>query len=122
MSEQIRPRFFGGSNIALKVPPHQFDSTVLFYRDVIGLKPLDELAPAVVFEFGANRLWIDRVPSLSQAEVWLELQTPDPARAVEYLKAQGVTRCDEIEPLPDDFRGFWISSPACIIHLVASDE
>ena len=27
-------------------------------------------------------------------------------------------RCDDIEPLPPGFRGFWVSSPASIVHLV----
>jgi catechol 2,3-dioxygenase-like lactoylglutathione lyase family enzyme len=66
--------FQGGRNIAMKVPPHQYDDTVRFYREVIGLKEVAELAPSIVFEFGANRLWLDRVKTLSQAEVWLELR------------------------------------------------
>jgi hypothetical protein len=28
-------------------------------------------------------------------------------------------RRDEIEPLPESFEGFWITSPASIIHIVA---
>ena len=34
------------------------------------------------------------------------------------LIAAGVARCDAIEPLPQGFDGFWISSPAGIIHLI----
>ncbi len=117
MSE-IRPSFSAGKNIALKVPPHQFDATVAFYRDVLGLKPVDEFEPAVVFEFGANRLWIDRTPALSQAELWLEIETRDAKRAAAYLDAQGVTRCDAIEALPEGFDGLWIMNPAGIVHLV----
>jgi len=29
-------------------------------------------------------------------------------------------RCNEIEPLPEGFRGFWIADPAGIVHLVAA--
>ncbi len=29
--------FAGGRNIAIKLPPHEFDSTLRFYRDVLGL-------------------------------------------------------------------------------------
>jgi hypothetical protein len=32
-------RIKGGINIAMKVPPHQYEETIAFYRDVIGLKP-----------------------------------------------------------------------------------
>lgn len=49
------PSFAAGRNIAMKVPPHQYDATVAFYRDVLGFHMLEEFAPAVAFEFGANR-------------------------------------------------------------------
>ena len=110
--------FSGGRNIALKLPPHEFDSTVKFYRDVLGLKQLPDHLPAVVFEFGPNQLWMDKVATMTQAEVWLELRTPDTAAAALHLDKQYVTRCDAVEELPDGFDGFWISSPANIVHLV----
>lgn len=75
-----RHRFAGGRNIAMKVPPHVWDTTVQFYRDVIGLRVLERaptLPPSVGFEFGSNQLWVDRVDGLSQAEIWLELSTDD---------------------------------------------
>ena len=49
----------GGINIAMKVPPHQYEATIAFYRDVVGLKPFTAKAPAVGFELGPKRLWID---------------------------------------------------------------
>ena len=78
----MTPGITGGINIAMKVPPHQFEATVAFYRDVIGLKPFTAKAPAIGFELGPIRLWIDEAPMLSQAEVWLELFTDDFAAAV----------------------------------------
>jgi hypothetical protein len=38
------------------------------------------------------------------------------------LKINGVPRRDEVEPLREDFDGFWISDPAGVIHLVVGDE
>lgn len=67
----------GGINIAMKVPSHQYDATIRFYRDVVCLKPFDAKAPAIGFELGPNRLWIDEDATMSQAEVWLELFTDD---------------------------------------------
>jgi predicted enzyme related to lactoylglutathione lyase len=32
----MTPMFSGGRNIAMKVPPHQWETTVAFYRDVLG--------------------------------------------------------------------------------------
>lgn len=102
----------------MKVPPHIYEHTVTFYRDILGLRQIDARLPSVVFEFGTNQLWIDPVPELSQAEAWFEIECDDMEAAAEHLASSGVIRRDEIEPLPDGFRGFWVSSPAQIIHLV----
>ncbi|MBS7662419.1 hypothetical protein I0D00_10795 [Pseudomonas lalucatii] len=115
-------KFTAGRNIAMKIPPHQYDATVQFYREVLGLREISEHAPAVGFHFGANNLWLDRVAGLSQAETWLEVITDDIEAASAHLEAAGVVRCDEIEPLPQGMQAFWISSPAAIIHLVCKDS
>jgi hypothetical protein len=73
----------------------------------------------VTFEFGDKTLWIDNVPTLSQAEIWLELKTDDVTRAKRFCKDHGVAFREEIEFLPQGFNGFWISSPANIIHLIS---
>ncbi|MEO3386635.1 hypothetical protein [Mesorhizobium sp. CAU 1741] len=114
----MSPNFSGGRNIALKVPPHQYDATVRFYRDVIGLPQVEGHEPSVGFVFGGCQLWIDRAPAMSQAELWLEIVTDDKQAAASHLRQAGVVRCDEIESLGEDFKGFWVSSPASIIHLV----
>jgi hypothetical protein len=115
-------RITGGVDIAVKVPPHQYSATVAFYGEVLGLKPVTDKAPAVAFEFGPNRLWIDESPGLSQAEVWLELFTEEFAAAATHLELAGVVRCDAIEPLPADFRGGWIMNPANIVHMVREPD
>jgi len=74
------------------------------------------------FQFGPNRLWLDRVPNLSHPDIWLELETNDTEAAASYLKINGVPRRDEVEQLREDFDGFWISDPAGVIHLVVGDE
>ena len=115
-------RIEGGINIAMKVPPHQFDETVRFYRDVVGLEPFEEKAPEIGFKLGPNRVWIDKAPMLSQAEVWLELFTDDFPAVAKHFETSGVTRCDAIEPLPDGFKGGWISNPANIVHMVRTPD
>jgi catechol 2,3-dioxygenase-like lactoylglutathione lyase family enzyme len=109
--------FSGGRNIAMKVPPHQFEATVRFYRDVLGFTEKSREDASVCFTFGANRLWIDRTPSASQAEIWLEVVTDDVQAASTHLKSAGIVRCDEIEPLPEGMKAFWVSNPASIVHL-----
>ncbi|WP_454811241.1 VOC family protein [Labrys neptuniae] len=109
---------YGGIDIAMKVPPHQYQATVAFYRDVVGLKPITDKAPAIGFELGPNKLWLDEAPMLSQAEIWPELFTDNFDTAADHLSRAGGVRCDAIEPLPDGFKGGWITSPANIVHMV----
>jgi len=113
--------FRPGRNMAMKVPPHQHAQTVRFYSEVLGLERLPDLGDSACFEFGGKRLWIDRVPGMSQAELWLEIVANDLDAAASHFERHGVTRCDAIEQLPEGFAGFWISSPAGIVHLVARE-
>lgn len=115
-----RPRFVPGRNIAIKVPPDQFNATVRFYTEILGLARLPESdGNSVVIDFGGKRLWLDCVPAMSQAEVWLEVSVAEKEEGEEHLASCGVVRCDEIEPLPPDTRCFWIKSPSGIVHLVS---
>jgi catechol 2,3-dioxygenase-like lactoylglutathione lyase family enzyme len=111
--------FRGGCNIALKMPPQQFDRTVAFYRDVLGRERLRRHGRSEAFRFGDGCLWIDLAPQLRQAELWFELQADDTAAAAGRLARRGVTRCDELERLPEGFDRFWIANPAGIVHLIA---
>ncbi len=118
----MKPKFSPGKNIAVKVPTHEYEKMVHFYKDILGLKQKDAYSPdeidSVTFEFGDKNLWVDKIPGLSQAEVWLEIETDNVAEAQKYLEQQGCTIRNEIEPLPVDFNGFWLNSPSNTIHLV----
>src|SRR6218665_2583519 len=107
----------GGLNIAMKVPSHQYDAVIAFYRDVVGLEPFEEKAPAVGFLLGPNRLWIDEAPNFTQAEVWLELFAQDHRGALARLEDGGAIRCDQIEDLGEEFQGGWIMNPANVVHM-----
>jgi catechol 2,3-dioxygenase-like lactoylglutathione lyase family enzyme len=116
------PQFSGGANIAIKCPSHAYDQTIAFYRDTLGLPLIEEEADGCIFQFGPNRLWIDKVPNLSQPDIWLELETNDTEAAASFLRVNGVPRRDEIEQLREDFDGFFISAPNGVIHLVIGHE
>ncbi len=119
----MKPRFHPGRNIAMKVPAHEYERTVAFYGNVLGFEPLAEAGSGTEsarFAFGDKVLWIDRVPGLSQAETWFEIVADDVEAAAAWLDQAGCARRDEIEPLPEGFRGFWVASPANIIHLVTA--
>ena len=112
--------FRGGKNIAMKVPTRQFDAVVTSYRN-LGLSILSESKDCVSFEYGPLNLHIDRVDYMSQAELWLEFVTTDLDAAASRLSENGFERCDEIENL-EGHTGFWVSSPASVIHLVTENE
>ena len=120
----MKPIFQPGENIAIKVPPHQFEQTVSFYRDILGLEQTDldasDQFQSVTFKFGDKTLWIDKSATLSQAEIWLEIQTDNIDQAKKHFEKHNIARRDEIESLPQNFNGFWISSPSGIIHLIGN--
>lgn len=107
----------------MKVPTHEFKKTVDFYRNVLGFEQIDsessDPSESVTFKFGDKNLWIDHHPGMSQAEIWLEVIADDIEAADNYLKESGCVRCDDVERLPDGFKGFWIANPANIIHLIS---
>jgi predicted enzyme related to lactoylglutathione lyase len=116
--------FEPGKNIAMKIPAHEYENTVRFYREVLRFKEItgSNADDTPRFEFGDKVLWLDCMPSLSQSEIWLEVVTSDIGKASDYLKEQGCHRRDEIESLPNGFRAFWVSSPSNIIHLVSTSD
>ena len=116
------PHFTGGTNIAMKCPAHTYEATVAFYRDTLALPVVEEVENGVTFQFGAVRLWIDKVPNISHPDIWLELATNDTQSAARYLKVSGVPRRDEVEELHEDFDGFFISDPSGVVHLVVGED
>lgn len=116
-------KFTPGDNLAIKTPPELWESTIAFYENTLGFervpKPCED---TVAFKFGDKTLWVDRSPNMSQAEIWLEIVTNDTTAAAELLKSGGAVRCDEIEPLPEDFDALWIKNPAGIVHLISGEE
>lgn len=103
-----------GKNIAIKVPQYKWADTVAFYRDRVGLTVRRDSVDSVAFAFGEMTLWIDRVPAQSQVDVWLELNSDDPAEAMARLQSP---YRDELEPL-GALEGHWTSDPAGTVLLV----
>jgi catechol 2,3-dioxygenase-like lactoylglutathione lyase family enzyme len=123
------PAFGGGVNIAVKIPRADYDATVAFYRDTLGL-PLEAgdaaEAPTVArthsLPFGPNTLWLDRVDNYSRIDVWLELRTDDLDAALQRMADVGVHPVDEVEPLDaTGGRTRWIRDPAGVVHLLVED-
>ena len=113
------PQFSGGANIAIKCPSHTYEQTIAFYRDTLSLPLIEEEDDGCIFQFGPNRLWIDRVPNLSHPDIWLELETNDTEAAASYLKVNGVPRRDEVEQaweFIDHIQNAWREPEAPAVH------
>ena len=116
----MNPLFKPGKNIALKIPSRDYQETVAFYRDVLQLPELGESQDgALGFDFDGKFLWLDNVANLTEAEIWLQIETSDTTAAAEHFHKYQINRCDEIETLPPGFDGFWIKNPASLVHLVS---
>lgn len=120
--------FRGSINIAMKIPTADYDATVAFYRDVLGL-PVEEdkadqdtVAQVHKVRFGPCTLWLDRIDTYARSDLWLQVRTPDLDAAIDKLEGAGIATCDEIEPLEAGFRGHWIKNPAGVVHLVAEGD
>jgi catechol 2,3-dioxygenase-like lactoylglutathione lyase family enzyme len=122
------PQFTGGVNIAMKIPRQDYEPTVTFYRDVLGLAVTSEPSgtPSVPeshrVAFGPNILWLDRVDHGTRAELFLQLQTSHLDRATARLADHGTSTCDEVEQLPAEAHAHWIRNPAGVVHLLIEDE
>ncbi|MFM2143338.1 MAG: hypothetical protein RLZZ476_1882 [Verrucomicrobiota bacterium] len=111
-----------GRNIAMKVPAAEFAATVSFYEKTLGFRVVSLEAASVRFDHGGGHfLWIDRVEGLAKAEIWLEIHTTDLQAAEDKLKEANIRRCDEVEPLPEGMKAFWIKNPAGVVHLVTAE-
>ena len=49
MAQDDKPDFRAGQNIAMKVPAHEFEATVAFYRNVAGLEQLQSSESSTPF-------------------------------------------------------------------------
>lgn len=109
-------KFEAGINIAIKIPKSKYDKTVAFYRDILKLevteKPIDNPTVSRTHEvmFGHTILWLDCVDNYTHSETWLQLTVPDIEEATNYLQANAVETCDELEELPKKMH--WIQDPA----------
>ena len=112
----MNPEFEAGINIAIKIPKSKYEKTVAFYRDILKLtveeKPINNPTVSKTHEvkFGANIIWLDCVDNYTHSETWLQLTVPGIDEATNYLIANGVETCDELEELPKNMH--WIQDPA----------
>ncbi|WP_215224711.1 VOC family protein [Echinicola shivajiensis] len=109
-------KFEAGINIAIKIPKSKYEKTVTFYRDILKLeveeKPISNPTVSKTHEvkFGNNTIWLDCVDNYTHSETWLQLTVPGIEEATDYLQANGVETCDELEELPNNMH--WIQDPA----------
>jgi catechol 2,3-dioxygenase-like lactoylglutathione lyase family enzyme len=119
-------RFSGGPNIAIKIPKAKYETTVSFYRNVLGMdveeRPITHptISRTHRMKFGSNVLWLDCVDNYSRSETWLELNVGNIPKATAFLQNQGISPCDELEEIPENMH--WITDPAGNVFLLTSNE
>lgn len=124
--DQNNVKFFGGINIAVKIPKSKYEKTVSFYRDILKLetteRPISNSTVSRTHEvkFGNSILWLDCVDNYTHSETWLELRTPNVENAVEYLKENGIETCDELEEIPKE--NHWIMDPAGTVFILDKER
>eukprot|EP01063_Lacrimia_lanifica_P022914 TRINITY_DN3041_c1_g2_i1.p2 TRINITY_DN3041_c1_g2~~TRINITY_DN3041_c1_g2_i1.p2 ORF type:complete len:383 (+),score=149.82 TRINITY_DN3041_c1_g2_i1:107-1255(+) len=112
--------FKGGDAIILKCPAHKFESTVAFYRDILGMQGEQHSASLWSIDWGSGMsLYIARTDRLTHPAVWLTVDCSDPTVAKDILAKHATVRGD-LEPWdpeqPED--SFWTSPPNDLVHLV----
>lgn len=119
-------KFEAGANIAMKIPVHQYDATLQFYRDVLLLEVAEVPIrhPTVLqthkVKFGTFTLWLDAVKDINTSTIWLQLTTPDVPKATEYLATNGIKTFDELEQIQENMH--WIKDPAGTILLLKGNK
>lgn len=109
-------KFEAGINIAIKIPKSKYDKTVAFYKNILKFeveeRPIDNPTVSRTHEvkFGENTLWLDCVDNYTHSETWLQITVPNVEEARNYLLANGIETCNEIEELPPNMH--WIQDPA----------
>ncbi len=112
----MKVNFEAGINIAIKIPKSKYEKTVAFYRDILKFevneRPINNPTVSKTHEvkFGNNIIWLDCVDNFTHSETWLQITVPDVEEATEYLAANGIETCDEIELIPKEMH--WIQDPA----------
>lgn len=115
-------QFEGGVNIAVKIPKAKYDQTVAFYREILKLdveeRPISNptVSRTHKVKFGPNTMWLDCVDNYAHSETWLELNVNDIEKATDYLHANGVATCDELEEIPENMH--WITDPSGTVFIM----
>eukprot|EP01064_Diplonema_japonicum_P039610 TRINITY_DN9981_c0_g2_i1.p2 TRINITY_DN9981_c0_g2~~TRINITY_DN9981_c0_g2_i1.p2 ORF type:complete len:363 (+),score=127.25 TRINITY_DN9981_c0_g2_i1:34-1122(+) len=120
----VECRFSGGNNFAIKCPYPKYESTVAFYREVLGLKVVHYCKNCCKIQWNDKMsLWIDCVETICTPVIWLEVSTASTEAARAYLKGRKrVSLRPEVETLPPGVDGFWISPPNDMVHLIRGPD
>jgi predicted enzyme related to lactoylglutathione lyase len=99
--------------------PVDFERSLSFYRDVLGLAVYREFEGGVVFVLGGGFLEVSgRSPGPAGSNLQLWLQVRDLDATYERLKAAGVTITSRPETKPWGLRECWVSDPDGVLIAV----
>ena len=119
--------FGGGALIILRCPSHKYESTVAFYRDILGLRlkqrEHQREAIACCFEWSDDaNLTVVRIDKLTHPTIWLTVDATDLPQGQDIFEKSSLLRTDITETLPEGVEGFWSAPPNDMVHIIKSVE
>ena len=117
----------GSDTIIVRCPSHRYDSTISFYREIMGLHGEYHGKDMCKIEWGkgpGTGLWIQKVDRLTHPSLWLVVDTNDNDLAKNILKSDSRVTMREAEPdnIADGIGGFWVSPECDLVHLVKRSD
>ncbi len=109
------------SMIIATIPVTDLDRSLAFYRDVLGLKVVDQNAAAIRFEAGNTQLSTFKRPAVERGHTMAHFEVPDIEAAMADLRSRGavfeeyaigpVATTDGIANYAPGVRGAWLKDP-----------
>jgi catechol 2,3-dioxygenase-like lactoylglutathione lyase family enzyme len=109
------------SMIIATIPVTDLDRSLAFYRDVLGLKVVDQNPNAIRFEAGATQLSTFKRPPVERGHTMAHFEVRDIEATVADLKSRGVTfeeydsgliaTTNSIANYAPGIRGAWFKDP-----------
>jgi catechol 2,3-dioxygenase-like lactoylglutathione lyase family enzyme len=113
--------YLADSTVVATIPVTDLDRSLAFYRDVLGLKVLDENPNSVRLGAGATQLSIFKRPPVERGHTTAHFEVADIEAAVAELKTRGAVfeeydtpylkTVNGIAPMGPIARGAWFKDP-----------
>eukprot|EP01060_Flectonema_neradi_P003650 TRINITY_DN1235_c1_g3_i1.p1 TRINITY_DN1235_c1_g3~~TRINITY_DN1235_c1_g3_i1.p1 ORF type:complete len:368 (+),score=76.54 TRINITY_DN1235_c1_g3_i1:66-1169(+) len=117
----------GSDSIIVRCPSHRYDSTISFYREIMGFHGEYHGKDICKIDWGkgpGTGLWIQKVDRLSHPSIWLVVETNDTELCKNIINSEDNLTMREVEAdnIAEGVGGFWVSPECDLIHLVKRSD